>query len=69
VPDTQWAVLRENLPAGALVVVDGSRSLAQGSLAVALIAADLELVEPNGNIGGGGAGWSIGASSAARGLP
>jgi RND family efflux transporter MFP subunit len=38
VPDGQWAVLRDNLPEGALVVVDGSRALAEGSPAEAIVA-------------------------------
>lgn len=63
VPDTQWAVLRENLPDGALVVVDGSRTLAEGSPAAALVAEE-ELAD---RAGAGGA--SVGATSAARGAP
>lgn len=39
-PDTEWAVLREPLPAGTLVVLDGSRQIPDGTAVVATRVAD-----------------------------
>jgi hypothetical protein len=39
-PDRQWAVLAQSLPQRALVVVDSSRTLAEGTPAIPVIAAD-----------------------------
>lgn len=38
VADTEWAVLRESLPPGTQVVLDGSRQLREGSTVVAVVA-------------------------------
>jgi multidrug efflux pump subunit AcrA (membrane-fusion protein) len=38
VADTEWAVLRESLPPGTQIVLDGSRQLREGSAVVAVVA-------------------------------
>lgn len=40
-PDTEWAVLRDSLPDEALVVLDATRTIAEASPAIAVLAGDL----------------------------
>lgn len=51
--DTQWAVLRDPLPPGTLVVVDGARSLADGAPVEAMPSHDSSRLTRDGGASGG----------------